>query len=173
MHIRVASLMAVLCCASAASVQAQDAARSADLRKLDFFVGRWDVAGRMRDDPAKPLKPISGGETCAWAAGGFAVTCTEKTGGEGGGWEGVYILGYDQAAGTYFVHGIEKPGSSLHAVGKLEGDRWTWFTDAAPDGSRLRYTFAPGAAGSRTLTVEAGSGDAWAAIAEVTYSRKK
>lgn len=173
MRVRVMSLVAVTCLAWAAAAPAQDAVRSAELRQLDFFVGHWAVAGEMRDDPAKPFTPISGAETCSWAAGGFAVTCEEKTAGEGGGWDGVYILGHDRSAGGYFVHGVEKPGTTLHAVGKLDGERWVWFTDAAPDGSRARYTFAPKGADARSLVVEVGAGDSWAAIVNVTYTRRK
>jgi len=75
----------------------QDGAKSPALQRLNFYVGRWSEAGQMREDPTKPFKPISGSETCKWAAGSFAVTCEEKMGGQGGGWEGVYILGYDTA----------------------------------------------------------------------------
>jgi hypothetical protein len=151
----------------------QDAARSPELQRLGFYVGLWNETGEMRDDPAKPFKAISGGETCEWAAGGFAVICEEKTTGPGGGWEGVYILGYDSTAKQYYVHGIEKPGSSMHAVGHIEGDRWVWLTDPAPDGSQLRFTFAPADASARTLVLEAGTGDSYAAIAKVTYSLRK
>jgi len=127
----------------------------------------------MREDPAKPFAPISGSETCMWAAGSFAVTCEEKTSGEGGGWQGVYILGYDPATKQYHVHGIEKPGSSLHGVGHVEGDRWVWLTDPAPDGSQVRYTFAPVRAGVRTLVVEVRTGGSWAQIADLTYTLGK
>jgi hypothetical protein len=127
----------------------------------------------MRNDPTKPFFSISGGETCKWAAGGFAVICEEKTAGPGGGWEGVYILGYDPAAKEYHVHGIERPGNSLHGVGRIESDRWIWTTDPAPDGSLVRYTFSPGCEGRRSLVVEAGSGGKWAAIATVTYTSRK
>lgn len=151
----------------------QDVARSPELQRLDFYVGAWNETGEMRDDPANPFKAISGGETCNWAAGGFAVICEEKTAGPGGGWEGVYILGYDKTANQYHVHGIEKPGSSMHAIGRIEGDRWIWLTDPAPDGSQVRFTFAPAGAGARTLVLEVGSGDNYAALAKVTYSLRK
>jgi len=147
--------------------------RSPELQQLGFYVGAWDETGEMRDDPANPFQAISGGETCEWAAGGFAVVCEEKTGGPGGGWEGVYILGYDSEAKQYSVHGIEKPGSSMHGVGHLEGERWIWLTDPAPDGSQLRFTFAPADAGARTLVLEVGAGESYAAIARVTYSPRK
>jgi hypothetical protein len=127
----------------------------------------------MRDDPSNPFAAISGGETCRWAEGGFVVLCEEKTDGPGGGWEGVYLLGYDPQSNNYHVLGIEGPGNTMHAVGQVEDDQWTWLTDPAPDGSQVRYTFAPATEGARTLVVEVGSGDSWVAIANVTYSPRK
>ena len=165
-------LLALSCLLPARAV-GQEAERSPELERLGFYVGAWDETGEMRGDPASPFQAISGGETCAWAAGGFAVVCDEKTAGPGGGWEGVYILGYDAEAGQYHVHGIEKPGSSMHAVGRVEGERWVWLTDPAPDGTQARFTFAPADAGARTLVLEVGAGDSYAAIAKVTYSPRE
>lgn len=151
----------------------QSATRPDEVKKLQFYVGRWNEAGQMRDDPGKPFKNISGGETCSWSAGGYAVVCEEKTGGAGGGWEGVYILSYDAAAKQYHVHGTEKPGTNMHAVGRLEGSRWIWLTDAAPDGSRARYTFAPAGDGARTMEVDVGAGESWSRIVNIKYTSRK
>lgn len=152
--IRLAIAWAALSGLLTTMVLAEEASKPRELQRLSFYVGSWSETGRLRDDPAKPFKPIAGGETCGWAAGGNAVLCQEKTSGDGGGWDGVYILSYDAAARHYHVHGTENPGGNLHAVGRVEGDRWIWLTDPAPDGSRLRYTFAPSVHGSRTVTYE-------------------
>jgi hypothetical protein len=40
---------------------AQEVLRPAELQRLSFYVGKWSEAGQMRDDPAKPFKPIAGG----------------------------------------------------------------------------------------------------------------
>lgn len=143
--------------------------RPPEVERLQFYVGNWSETGEMRDGPDKPFEEISGSETCRWSAGGYAVLCEEKTEGPGGGWEGVYILSYDAAAGQYHVRGTEKPGIDMHAVGRLDGDRWIWLTDPAPDGSRARYTFAPADAGARTLTVEVGAGEDWFGIVNLKY----
>jgi hypothetical protein len=141
-----------------------------EVQRLAFYVGTWSEAGQMRDDPSSAFQPITGGEMCSWAAGGYAVVCEERTEGSGGGWEGAYILSYDAAGGQYHVYGTEKPGNNMHAVGRLDGDRWIWLTDPAPDGSRLRYTFAPGERGARTLAVELDAGGRWSTIVTLTYT---
>lgn len=154
----------------AAVVLAQDATKSAEVERLDFFVGQWSSTGQMREDPAKPFMAIKGGETCSWVAGGYAVLCLEKAGGESGGWEGAYILSYDATSGQYHAHGTESPGVNMHAVGRVEGDQWIWLTDPGPDGSRLRYVFASAGEDGRTMTVAAGSGDEWASVVEISYT---
>jgi hypothetical protein len=150
----------------------QAESRPAEVQRLAFYVGQWNETGEMRDDPNKPYQAVAGGETCKWSAGGYAVLCEEKTEGPGGGWEGVYILSYDSAGRQYHVHGTEKPGSNMHAVGRLEGNRWIWITDPAPDGSRARYTFTPAGTGARTMTVEVGAGDGWAGIVNIKYTSR-
>ena len=167
---RTAGAMAAISCILPMTARAQDAHRSPELERLAFYVGHWSETGRMRGDPGKPFQSISGGETCSWGAGGYAVTCREETSGPGGGWQGVYILSYDAAAQRYHVYGTEAPGSTVHAVGQVERNRWVWQTDPAPDGSRLRYTFAPAAAGARTMMVEAGGGAGWSTIVDITYT---
>ena len=170
---RIAIAVAALSGLPPAIAVAQEPARPAEIQRLQFYVGSWSEKGRMREDAAKAFAPIAGGETCRWGAGGYAVVREEKTSGPGGGFEGVYILSYDAAAKTYNVYGTEKPGSNVHAVGRVEGDRWSWLTDPGPDGSRLRYSFAPKGPNARTLTVETGAGDRWDSIIDVEYTRRK
>lgn len=165
--------MVVLSCILPMTAASQAAARPPEVQRLGFYVGRWSEAGQMRDDPGKPFQAIRGGETCSWAAGGYAVLCEEKTAGPSGGWEGVYILSYDAAGKQYHVYGTEKPGSNMHAVGRVEGVRWVWETDPAPDGSRLRYTFDPAGAAGRTMTVEAGGDGNWTGVVNIRYTRRR
>jgi len=164
--------MVALGCMLPGIAASQDESRPAEVQRLQFYVGHWNEAGGMRDDPSKPFSDIAGSETCKWSAGGYAVVCEEKTEGPGGGWEGVYILSYDAAGGQYHVYGTEKPGSNIHAVGQLDGGRWIWITDPAPDGSRVRYTFAPAGTGARSLTVEVGAGESWSQIVNLEYTSR-
>lgn len=171
--LRAAKTVVVLGCIFPLIAASQAASRPSEVQRLGFYVGQWSETGQMRADPAEPFKPVSGGETCSWAAGGYAVVCEEKTAGEGGGWEGAYILSYDAAGKQYHVYGTEKPGSNMHAVGRVDGERWLWETDPAPDGSRARYTFVPADAGARTMSVEVGAGDDWAEIVNIKYTPRK
>jgi hypothetical protein len=167
--IAIVALNAVVCVTAAA----QTPAVSAEIKRLAFYVGNWSESGEMREDPAKAFKAIAGSETCEWTAGRSAVLCREKTSGPGGGWNGVYILSYDPSDKRYHVRGTEYPGSDMHAIGQIDGDRWIWISDPFPDGSRIRYTFAPALRGARTLTVDAGGASNWSRIVNLKYSTRK
>lgn len=169
-NLRTLGTLVALGCTLPTVAASQVESRPVDVQRLQFYVGHWNEAGGMRDDPDKPFSDIAGSETCEWSAGGYAVVCEERTEGPGGGWDGVYILSYDAGGGQYHVHGTEKPGNNIHAVGRLEGDRWIWITDPAPDGSRVRYTFAPAGAGARTMAVEVGVGESWFGIVNIRYT---
>jgi hypothetical protein len=127
----------------------------------------------MRADPSQPMQAITGGETCRWAADGYAVACEEKTSGAGGGWQGVYILSYDAGSGKYHVHGTEKPGVNMHATGEITGDQWVWMVDPAPDGTQIRYVFTPAGSNARTMVVEIQNGTEWTRIVDIKYSRSR
>ncbi len=171
--LRTASTLTAFSCMLPGMAASQATSRPTEVQRLQFYVGRWSEAGQMRDDPSKQFKPVAGGETCKWAADGYAVMCEEKTAGAGGGWDGVYIMSYDATGKQYHVYGTEKPGSNMHAVGRLDGDRWVWVTDPAPDGSRVRYTFTPAGAGARTMRVDAGAGERWSGIVNIKYTSRK
>ena len=168
--VRSATTIVILSCMLVKVAASQVDSRPAEIQRLQFYVGRWSDAGQMRDDPSKAFEPVAGFETCTWSAGGYAVLCEEKTEGAGGGWEGVYILSYDAAGRQYHVYGTEKPGNNIHAIGRLDGERWVWLTDPASDGSRVRYTFAPAGTGARTMTVEVGTGERWSEIVNIKYT---
>ena len=163
-------LLAVL---GTAQLGAQSTAKPPGIERLAFYVGSWTESGSMRADPSKPMQPIAGSETCRWSADGYAVVCEEKTSGAGGGWDGVYILSYDAGSGKYHVHGTEKPGVNMHATGEIAGDRWVWMVDPAPDGTQIRYVFAPASDNTRTMVVEIQSGTEWTKIVDIKYSRSK
>ena len=163
----------LLALAAANQLIAQSTSKAPQIDRLAFYVGKWTESGSMRADPSQPMQAIAGGETCRWAADGYAVVCEEKTSGAGGGWQGVYILSYDAGSGKYHVHGTEKPGVNMHATGEIIADRCVWMVDPAPDGTQIRYVFTPAGNNARTMVVEIQNGTEWTRIVDIKYSRSR
>ena len=142
--------------------------------KLGFYVGTWSGRGLMRDAPSSVFKAISGRETCRWAAGRSAVLCEEKETGPGGGWNGVYLLGYDAKQDSYTLFGIEEPGTVVRGTGKLENNVWKWTAESVAGGSSssARYTFTGDGRKSRMMVVEAPDASGkWFTVANHRYTR--
>ena len=142
--------------------------------KLGFYVGAWTGRGLMRDNPAAVFKRINGRETCRWAAGGAAVLCEERETGPGGGWNGVYLLGYDEKQDTYTLFGIEEPGTVVRGTGKLDNKVWHWTAESITAGSSgpARYTFTGDGKKSRMMVVEAPDASGkWFTVANHRYTR--
>jgi hypothetical protein len=71
---------------------AQNALRPPELQRLSFYVGSWSEAGQMRDDPAKPFKPIAGG-TFAPSLHGARTLMVEA--GTGDSWQPIANIKYE------------------------------------------------------------------------------
>jgi hypothetical protein len=170
--LRMAILLVTLIAVDSRLVSAQ----KPNVGQLGFFVGKWNGRGEMRDGPTATFKAISGGETCKWAAGGAAVVCDEKETGPGGGWEGIYTLGYDAKTDTYSLYGIENPGSVLRGTGKLRNSVWVWNAQSVANGtsSPSRFTFHSDGKSARTMLVEAQDEKGkWFTVANHRYTLTK
>ena len=170
------NLVSVLMLLVAVNVRVVEAQQSSapKVGQLGFYVGKWSGRGLMRDAPNGVFKAIRGGETCRWAAGGAALVCEEKETGPGGGWNGIYLLGYDEKADSYTLFGIESPGTVVRGTGKLENSVWTWTAESVTGGSSspARYTFRADGKNSRIMLVEAPDASGkWFTVANHRYTR--
>ena len=167
---------AVVLLAGLSKVATAQPSNPSPARNLLFYVGTWSARGQMRDAPTSDFKAVTGSETCRWAAGGAAVLCEEKETGPGGGWNGVYLLGYDTKQGVYTLYGIESPGTIVRGTGKLENNVWTWTAESIVEGaaSPSRYVFKGDGNNARTMTVEAPDASGkWFTVLNHRYTRTK
>jgi hypothetical protein len=167
-------MVMVLTSAMSARTLAAQSPAAPKVGEMGFFAGVWKGKGEMRDGPSSPFKAISGGETCRWAAGGAALVCEEKETGPGGGWTGIYLLGYEEKQDTYTLYGIESPGTVVRGTGKLENGVWLWTVENVTGGSSspARYTFRADGKNSRIMLVEAPDASGkWFTVANHRYTR--
>lgn len=149
---------------------------SPEIKRLEFYVGKWEEGGRSRTDPSAEFRKLTGEESCEWFPGGLSVVCRETTTDSSGRTEALYILTYNSAQRVYGVAGVDSTGNVYGGTGVLEGGVWTWDVDAtAGDAAmRQRYRFRPEGPAQRSMEIEIPKSDgSWQRVAEVTYRRKK
>jgi hypothetical protein len=98
-----------------------------ELRKLDYFVGRWTSSGEMLPSLLGPGGRITVQEENEWMDGGYFVVLhlTFTTPGEGKG-RGIAFMGYDSDEHAYTYDEFNSLGDAIHSKGTLQGDTWAW-----------------------------------------------
>jgi hypothetical protein len=106
--------------------------RSEAHRRLDVFVGAWHTDGtsfadgQTLDEPRASGVPWTSKETYEWLAGGFfllhrwdALAGTRV-------FQGIEIIGHDEANGGYFTRFFENFGFHPEYTATVDGDVWTF-----------------------------------------------
>jgi Protein of unknown function (DUF1579) len=128
-------------------VPAQPATPSAETRRLDALVGRWQSEGRTVAGPAEPAVTIKGTDTYEWLAGGFFLVHRVDVRMDGERVELIEMIGpHDPAAGTYPMRSFDNQGNFLTMTARVDDDGvWTFTGDSE------RATLTVGADGT-TMT---------------------
>ena len=104
-----------------------------EVKKLDYFVGTWNIEGTIAQGPWGIDGKFSSTETSEWMAGNFFVQSHSdfkmppEVGGEG---KAVGFMGYDTDANTYTFDQFNSQGRRENSKGTLSGDTWTWTSSA-------------------------------------------
>jgi hypothetical protein len=138
-------------------------------RRLESFVGDWDTEGTVKVNPSGPGVKFRAVDSYEWVPGGFFLLHRWDALMPDGRTQGVEIIGYDPAKGTYTVHSFDSSGNTDVMDASTANDTWTF------EGKLLRFTgrFRDGGA---TLTgvweQRLDTGSAWVHWMEVTLSRR-
>lgn len=113
-----------------------------EVKKMGVFVGHFTNEGEAKPGvmgPNSPATKMSGTTDCKWAAGGFAITCTET--GEMGGIKstGTSLLYYDPGDKMYHYNDADSSGDVGASTGTADGDTWTW-TGKGSMGGKVMYS---------------------------------
>lgn len=93
---------------------------SAQLKKLNFLIGKWHTQGEILWGGSFNSKIIRGMDTYEWVAGGFFILHrvdvfmgNERT-------EAIEIIGYDEIRKSYFMKSFDNQGLSITMYAVLE-----------------------------------------------------
>jgi hypothetical protein len=107
---------------------------------LGLWVGTWKGSGTLADNPMGPGGPMEWTDTCEWYGGAkFNVICKSEGTGPMGETMGMGISGYKPETDEYYHFGIDNTGWGGYAVGKREGDKYT-FTSEEKMGDKTYYS---------------------------------
>lgn len=164
-HITALCAAGVLAVSSAAGAQA-----TADQKKLDVMVGRWQIDLDTKATPLSPASKATGTEECQWFANRHVV-CRSEAKGPAGTYSMMRTLSYVPARKQYAVYTVDSLGSAVVGYGQVAGDTWTFTTDQPSFNVRLTLKMAAG--GYTALAELAGADGKFLPLSEVKATRAK
>jgi len=152
------------------AVAAAASAQTADQKKLDVMVGRWQIDLDTKATPLSPASKATGTEECQWFANRHVV-CRSEAKGPAGAYSMMRTLSYVAARKQYAVYTVDSLGSALVGYGQVTGDTWTFTTDQPAFNIRLTLKIAAGA--YTALAEFAGADGKFVPLSEVKGTRAK
>jgi hypothetical protein len=100
---------------------------SPEMKKVDYFVGRWKMDGEVKPGPMGPGGKMTMTEENSWMEGGFFLVTHSKFEGAGlGSGSGTSFMGYNPDTKMYTYDEFNSMGEATHSTGIVDGDTWTW-----------------------------------------------
>jgi Protein of unknown function (DUF1579) len=112
-----------------------------ELKKFDYFVGKWMGVGDSKASPFGPAGKYTYNERNEWFPGGFFLVSHSDYKGPMGAGKGLAFMGYDAEEKTYTYNAIDSMGFAVSAKGKLEGNTWTWLSESKMGGKPVKSRF--------------------------------
>jgi Protein of unknown function (DUF1579) len=115
---------------------------SPELKKLDYFIGTWNLDSDLKPGPMGPGGKVNEIEKCEWMDGGFFLVMHDefKSAVMGNG-TGVAYMGYDENDKAFSYDSFNTWGEADHSKGHVDGDTWTWTTDEKMGGQTFKARF--------------------------------
>lgn len=105
---------------------AAQAGPPAEVSKLAYFKGTWNLTGEESKGPMGPGGKTSGRETCDWFAGNFALVCHADLDTPSGKGKSMSIFTWNSAKKRYSMDGIDSFGADVSASAEVSGATWQW-----------------------------------------------
>ena len=105
--------------------QGQPIAPSAEIQRLELFVGTWNIEGETHASANAPAVKVTGVDTYEWMAGKFFLV--HRADGHMGNEElnTLEFIGYDASSQMYTCHSFDNRGNSDLFQANLRDHTWT------------------------------------------------
>jgi hypothetical protein len=160
------------------SVMAQSpaAAPGAEHKRLDPFVGRWNIEGVAQASPYGPAGKLTSVDTFEWMPGGFFMTHRWDSRQGGVEIKGMEVIGYDRNSKVYTSRFFDNLGNTGAFRATTQGQTWTWTGDTQVGGKPLKERCTTIAATAATFTTKceySTDGAKWLANFDLKATRTK
>lgn len=151
---------------------------AADLKKLDYFLGTWNVEGSIPPGPWGAGGKFNAIHTAEWMSGNsFIVTHSDfkmpgDLGGEG---QRTSFTGFDPDQNVYTFNAFDSNGHRETSQGTLSADTWTWSSTENYGGQPIqqRMTIKPVSPTSYNFKIEVSvDGTNWMTFMDAKATRK-
>lgn len=115
---------------------------ASELKKVDYFAGKWTSEGDMKPGPMGPGGKMTMTEHNQWMDGGFILTMHSEFKIEAmGSGSGVAYMGYDPDKKVYTYDEFNSMGEAVHSTGTVDGNTWQWNGERHVGGSTMKTRF--------------------------------
>lgn len=139
------SIAVILTCAFTAVLFAQAPAGppkpGPEHKKLEYFLGKWNLESQMKANDFVPAGKVTGTETYTLGPGGFSVERRFEGKTPAGEVKHLGIMGYDSHAKNYTYFYANSVGGVGTAKGSVTGNTWTWTTEDKLSGTAVKGRF--------------------------------
>lgn len=138
-------------------------------QKMDYFAGDWKLQGTMKVSPTVPGGDFTSTEHSEWVSGNFFLHTKSSMHSVLGDMRGVRVMEYNAEDKVYTVNAYNSLGEHQMATGRIQGNTWTWTSDAKMNGviAKGRYTVMVVSPTVYTFKYEAlQPNGAWASVME-------
>jgi hypothetical protein len=134
------ALFATLLLAAVASAQMPMAKPGPELKKLDYFAGKWTCEDMTQPGPMGPASKESSNVEAKWMEGGFFVVMHSTYKSAMGDGTEIAFLGYDNDEKKYTYNEFNSQGETVVSKGTVDGDAWTWIGDMKMPPGKGRFS---------------------------------
>lgn len=172
-------ILATILAGFAVSVRAQAPAPTPapELKKADYFVGKWKTDGEAKPGPMGPGGKMTMTEESAWMDGNFFLVSHSKFDAPGiGSGSGISFMGYNADQKVYTYDEFNSMGEAEHSTGTLDGDTWTWLGEQKMGAQTMkgRFTMKISSPTSYTFKYEMSpDGTTWTTVMDGTATKVK
>jgi hypothetical protein len=129
MLINVRGLAAVLILAAVSVTAAQEIpAMSPEVRRLAYFLGRWQFETVTEQGQGTSEKPIVSVQNYEWLEGTSFLLVRPVEGAIQANSAKLVVIGYDSRARSYTADFFIPPDVRITMTGVVTGNRWTWLS---------------------------------------------